>query len=588
MVDSIGNVLDNTAHEYRECSNNGYCDRNTGECRCFSGYEGSACQRVMCPTVNGLTCSGHGLCQSAAEYATTESNNIYKLWDADTSMICRCDAGYFGPACEQRSCKIGFDPIYLMSHGPRFANYSYVIYIDSSSAAIYGNYTLIFHDVFGKAWHTPLISFNASCSQVTAALEMLPNNVIPAKSVNCVLFPQYHDLLEQDEPIYEASKMFYGLKYTLTFPKNPGVLKQPLVNTYINSRRSNLFSSSSNHPPRSFVYPNGFSGEFQDYFENLCEGVDVNLQYNPGQRYFYLSGLTPVEFRLLSQCLGDSDGNPSTSSETGMIGGVEYSWDYGTALNPHLVKLVDMTINPVTDLCPGDLNSRRDGDVRCFSSGNAVNPGFFVPLIYDPLDKVFKVFIRAGLDYSSYTKFAVYTTKGVMQMVSPEVAITTDFRTFYSSVVYSVVANSSRLISNSSVYDGDLSCETNGANINGALDCVERGDLVMFFCPNVSRIDINPRYVNLYSVTRIGRSTTTSANLNSTSVNEIELDMSINGAWNRTLGVSIYKFIPAMDDSYEYASSCGNRGNCDQDTGVCDCFASYSNDDCSLLDSATS
>jgi len=32
MTDSNGNVLTNTAHYYRECSNKGHCDRTSGDC----------------------------------------------------------------------------------------------------------------------------------------------------------------------------------------------------------------------------------------------------------------------------------------------------------------------------------------------------------------------------------------------------------------------------------------------------------------------------------------------------------------------------------------------------------------------------
>lgn len=47
MVDNAGTVLTNTGHYYMECSNKGICNRDSGVCECFDGYEGSACQRGM-------------------------------------------------------------------------------------------------------------------------------------------------------------------------------------------------------------------------------------------------------------------------------------------------------------------------------------------------------------------------------------------------------------------------------------------------------------------------------------------------------------------------------------------------------------
>jgi hypothetical protein len=34
-----------SAHARAECSDAGICDRATGQCKCFAGYEGDACQR---------------------------------------------------------------------------------------------------------------------------------------------------------------------------------------------------------------------------------------------------------------------------------------------------------------------------------------------------------------------------------------------------------------------------------------------------------------------------------------------------------------------------------------------------------------
>lgn len=50
MVDTARTALTNTAHGYAECSNKGLCDRSSGQCECLEGYEGSACQCVMCPS----------------------------------------------------------------------------------------------------------------------------------------------------------------------------------------------------------------------------------------------------------------------------------------------------------------------------------------------------------------------------------------------------------------------------------------------------------------------------------------------------------------------------------------------------------
>merc|ERR1712230_268040 len=62
----------NEAHFYRECSNKGICDRSTGQCACFPGFEGEGCRRITCPN----SCSGHGQCVNMAV-----SNADYGAWD---------------------------------------------------------------------------------------------------------------------------------------------------------------------------------------------------------------------------------------------------------------------------------------------------------------------------------------------------------------------------------------------------------------------------------------------------------------------------------------------------------------------------
>lgn len=119
------------AHYYTECSGKGQCDRATGQCTCFDGYTGHACQRSACP--NG--CSGNGVCLPLAEVAQFALNKRdtasldgkvlhsgvsrgfeYRLWDAKQRQACVCDAGFVGVDCSLRQCPRGDDPVTTGRH----------------------------------------------------------------------------------------------------------------------------------------------------------------------------------------------------------------------------------------------------------------------------------------------------------------------------------------------------------------------------------------------------------------------------------------------------------------------------------------
>jgi len=116
-----------------ECSDGGQCDTSTGECVCYPGFEGSACQRTVCPN----DCSGHGTCRSNQDFAVDFSEAVYKAqtavdesivktdkktsyydyflvtydkaWDAGMQYGCLCDVGFRGVDCSLAECPTSYD-----------------------------------------------------------------------------------------------------------------------------------------------------------------------------------------------------------------------------------------------------------------------------------------------------------------------------------------------------------------------------------------------------------------------------------------------------------------------------------------------
>jgi len=212
----------NQAHYYAECSNKGVCDRKTGECKCFDGYEGKGCRRSTCPE----GCSGHGTCEyidelagdfydrrtgPGAKYKTlsgtkqgtevnhdagangqplsnavTDSDNtrqfhgfLYQLWDAQKIQGCKCDLGYSGPDCASRVAPKGDDPLTTV----KSAMGVQAIQLSAQTGA----FSIIYHDPYGGVWRTDGISSNSDdaivAKSVQDALRALPNEVLEGVSV---------------------------------------------------------------------------------------------------------------------------------------------------------------------------------------------------------------------------------------------------------------------------------------------------------------------------------------------------------------------------------------------------------------------
>jgi len=127
-------------HNYAECSNRGVCNRGSGECDCFEGYTGKACQRTSCPN----DCSGHGTCEYIEQLGFGSSIGDYydgsssgkkkigqravtfedaKMWDNHKTMMCVCDPTWTDLDCSRRMCPKGNDVMNTRLNGADSLDY---------------------------------------------------------------------------------------------------------------------------------------------------------------------------------------------------------------------------------------------------------------------------------------------------------------------------------------------------------------------------------------------------------------------------------------------------------------------------------
>jgi len=649
MQDSDLNNLDNSAHYYMECSNKGICDRSSGLCTCYDGYDGVSCQRASCPGYPS-SCSGHGVCKSIKQLAEADGGNVYKLWDKDVTMGCECDMGFFGPDCSQKDCKYGIDPLYMDDVSTiKYSIFDVAVLTTATTAAFsngesdakQGFWAIRFYDSFGEDWLTEPIVAGATCAQVLAALENLPNDVIPPSQTYCTLTSKvnegegywggidaqhtgrddyhispsnrmYHisynmSIFDADTPAFvgemspynaiqlhqssydaTAKKSLSGYIYRLKFYGNPGSLKEPEVELYLDGKRPSLVSVGKKVITK--VWTDGQQGENVDYFADHCDGVTVTIGHrNPNGDTdlrrrtieYFLTGFTSAEKSLLKACLGDVDFDTSNNIDV-------YNWDKGSIYYPHLVKLV-RTVTTYTD------------------------GGYYAVVWYDTSvqwdnigsEGTFKLLNPfSPPDSFSTDNYEIYTTKGTLALTSNMSEATFGFGS--KNVYMTNGSYDEGLGLKNGTFDGDISCEigmNNAYKMKYIFHCLNKGDL--FTLLNWEMPQANPPHLNLYTAQRLIHTdlqwTTNRRFPKSIKVNTgmhymthiISTDYSTN--WAAATGANavgtpdgtnlaqfrVYKFFPAATSSYEYVAQCSNRGICDRSNGVCTCFAGYTSDSCS-------
>lgn len=640
METSAGHLLTNTAHWYMECSNSGYCNRQTGECECLEGFWGSACQRQHCPGYPDNECSGHGECLPLQKISEADYGNIYEMWDREISYGCLCDHGYHGGACEERYCPRGLDPFYIddvqTARHPVFnlgimTSSDTIDFNDGFAQPSAGKLQIRFFDQYGKGWLTNIMTpGEITCEQLVRELEALPNSVVPLDGTLCtrtrMTFSNPRNTVDaaadftfdyttrysfvsdgstkEQSFIYNPTFWDAGFRtsydkfdvvqgnvsgdiFRLEFMKNYGEFRPMEVETFVGDgwKLPSTVSPGGRTIFRSWT--DGEQGENKDYFANLCRGVTVRLAKGDhptidASVVYYLTGFDTTERNLLKKCLGGSDFDPNNDQDI-------YLWDHGSVNYPHYVRL----LRSVTD--------EKDG-------------GYYVALVWDTTitmdnlgtEGTFRLLQPFTGNYKSsenpeLTDWLVYTTNGVLEMTSSNTQATFDFA---SNLLFT---SNTTVPTAGDLWHGDMSCEShNGDTTKDAYltTCLNKGDIIVLLDPY--NVTTNPQYHNMYTIKRlytenirdkwrgdqeIGRyfspdGSPKAAYLYSYDMynaHMIVTDLTTNWATDITGAavMRIYKFYPAANSTYEHVQPCSNRGVCNSYDGLCDCFTGYIGEACS-------
>jgi len=193
-------------HEYAECSARGVCDRTTGQCECFEGYEGQACHRTACPN----DCSGHGRCKYLGDipkygsiydhdtatdyyqsmYLTAEN---YHGWDNLKTRGCVCDPGWLDVDCSKRICPHGNDPMTVRKN-VNLPDYDQTQTMQFESYSQYANkgrtFSIIYMNKANETFNTMPIVFPEEIRychnfviEIQNALYAIPTNAITKVTV---------------------------------------------------------------------------------------------------------------------------------------------------------------------------------------------------------------------------------------------------------------------------------------------------------------------------------------------------------------------------------------------------------------------
>lgn len=624
MLNSDLEIVSQSAHWYTECSNAGICNRKTGECECYEGYEGVACHRMKCPGENG-DCNGHGTCQTLRQIASKNVHASYNLWDRDSTRVCLCDHGFYGYDCSMRYCPKGIDPLFYDDVRTIQYPFFFIAIMSTSPTNLitdgFGNpgyFNLEIYDEHGQKYLTRTLTVPVKCDDLISAIEELPNHVVRAGDTIC-----YHNGIENQNAIrsplinitYAAlyKHYFSGTKWYINFEQpatietgyvslarnlssnalltgdlfllqfygRPGEFKQPVVNLYSNGKRPTMMSPDGQIVAATWT--NGQQGLDDDFFPIRCNTVQVKLTTIRDKTYLWGA------FRLdnLQACMQSADFDDSNNQEEN-----GYSYDVGTIEYPHVIKIVR------------SVSDRRDGSfmLAIYLETDIYfdyQAGIEDYSLVSPTKSAYRVLHPAySLDENKDALYDVYVTRGILHRIQNGSRAEFDFGTKHL-----FMTNISSTYSTDTIpYNDEMGCDFSfgvaGVETNtSTMNCIDHKDYFFvidpFYTPN------NPPFLNLFRVESIRKIsydqflTFGEANINGTLFDRqdrekvvITTDLHLNGLSTITGGTNfqIYRFIPNYNFVYNVVGECAERGLCNTFEGICECFHGYTGNACEIQD----
>jgi len=210
------------------------------------------------------------------------------------------------------------------------------------------------------------------------------------------------------------------------------------------------------------------------------------------------------------------------------------------------------------------------------------------------------------LDSFATDSYDIYTTTGTLQRVVSNTGATIKSAALFGfgqRHIVTTVFDLQKDPLNDASWSGNLGCE--GLNTTHATrdvaHCMNHSDLFTVLAPLAQSV-ANPPYINLYKAKRIWTTpyqfrgadnnvvTTVNADVDMRQLKRgthiIETDLGLNwGADDTIAQFNVYKFVPAVASTYNYVAPCSNRGICNEETGICQCFPGYTSDSCSVQNS---